>query len=103
MVKLGYPTLFCNSLEIDNDGFVCGYRLRQRNGKREAVAAFKTLDIKVFAAGDSYNDLAMIKEADSGCLFRAPEGIRKDYAHIPCVDTYDELLDEIEMFTIKGD
>ena len=98
MAKLDYPTLFCNHLETSPDGFVSGYRLRQQSGKKHAVAALKTLNIKVFAAGDSYNDLDMIKEADSGCLFRAPEGIRKDYAHIPCVDTYSELLGQIERF-----
>ena len=98
MAKLGYPTLFCNRIETAEDGSVSGYRLRQQNGKKCAAAAFKALNIKVFAAGDSFNDLAMIAEADEGCLFRAPEAIRKDYSHIPCVDTYDELLKEIERF-----
>jgi len=98
MAKLGYPTLFCNRIETAGDGSVSGYRLRQQNGKKRAVEALKTLNFKVFAAGDSFNDLAMIAEADSGCLFRAPEGIRKDYAHIPCVDTYDEFLKEIDRF-----
>ena len=82
MAKLGYPTLFCNRIITDENGFVSGYTLRQQNGKKCAVTAFKTLNYKVFAAGDSYNDLAMIEEADSGCLFRAPEGIRKDYTNI---------------------
>ena len=98
MAKLCYPTLFCNHLEVTADGFVSKYILRQQNGKKAAVAAFKTLNCKVFAAGDSYNDLDMLKEADSGCLFRAPEQIRKDYAFLPCVDTYGELLDKIEQF-----
>ena len=98
MAKLGYPTLFCNRIETSQDGTVSGYRLRQQNGKKHAVAAFKTLNCTVFAAGDSFNDLAMIAEADGGCLFRAPEAIRKDYSHIPCVDTYRDLLNEIEKF-----
>ena len=98
MAKLGYPTLFCNNIETTADGTVSGYALRQQNGKKCAVAAFKTTNCKVFAAGDSFNDLAMIAEADAGCLFRAPEGIRKDYAHIPCVDTYGELLANIDSF-----
>ena len=98
MAKLGSPTLFCNSIETSPDGSVSGYRLRQKDGKKCAVAAFKTLNFKVFAAGDSFNDLAMIAEADAGCLFRAPEGIRRDYGQIPCVDTYDELLEKIESF-----
>ena len=98
MAKLGYPTLFCNTIETAQDGAVSGYRLRQQSGKKSAVMAFKTLNFKVFAAGDSFNDLAMIAEADTGCLFRAPEAIRKDYSHIPCVDTYDDLLKRVDMF-----
>jgi phosphoserine/homoserine phosphotransferase len=98
MAKLGYPTLFCNHIKSAPDTSVSGYALRQQNGKKAAVTAFKTLNCKVFAAGDSYNDLAMIEEADSGCLFRAPEAIRKDYAHIPCVDTYKGMLTLIDTF-----
>jgi phosphoserine/homoserine phosphotransferase len=95
MKKLRWPVLLCNTLEIGPDGAVTGYKLRQKNGKLEAVKAFKSLNITVFAAGDSFNDLAMIREADSGCLFCAPDAIRKEYADIPCVDTYDELLAKI--------
>jgi phosphoserine/homoserine phosphotransferase len=98
MTKLDYPTLFCNSLEIAGDGTVSGYRLRQQNGKKHAVAALKSLNMRVFAAGDSFNDLAMIQEAGSGCLFRAPEKIRSDYPSIPCVDTYAGLLERIDRF-----
>ena len=98
MAKLGYPTLFCNSMQIAEDGTVLKHILRQQNGKMYAVAAFRNLNIKVFAAGDSFNDLAMIEEADSGCLFRAPEAIRNEYAHIPCADSYEELLNQIDIF-----
>jgi phosphoserine/homoserine phosphotransferase len=98
MAKLDYPTLFCNSLEIAGDGRVSGYRLRQKNGKKHVAAALKSLNMKVFAAGDSFNDLAMIQEADDGCLFRAPEKIRIDYPAIPCVDTYASLLEQIDGF-----
>ena len=98
MAKLGWPTLFCNSLEAEEDGTVTGYRLRQKDGKKHAVAAFKSMNLRVFAAGDSFNDLKMINEADGGCLFRAPEKIRKDYAHIPCVDTYDAMMERIDRF-----
>jgi len=98
MAKLSRPTLFCNTLEIADDGSVSGYRLRQKNGKREAVKAFKSVNMRVFAAGDSFNDLAMIREADGGCLFRAPEKIRKDCSDILCVDTFSELLIEINNF-----
>jgi len=98
MTKLGYPTIFCNTLETSSCGSVSAYRLRQENGKKCAVAAFKALNFKVFAAGDSFNDLAMLEEADSGCLFRAPQSIREDYPHLPCVDSFGDLFNEIDGF-----
>jgi phosphoserine/homoserine phosphotransferase len=98
MAKLAYPTLFCNTLVTAVDGTITGYRLRQKNGKKEAVRAFKSINMEVFAAGDSFNDLAMIREAGRGCLFRAPQKIRDDYPDIPCVDTYENLLAQIEAF-----
>jgi phosphoserine/homoserine phosphotransferase len=98
MKKLRWPTLFCNHIETDKDNSISGYKLRQENGKKYAVAAFKSLNAKVFAAGDSFNDLAMIEEANAGCLFRAPQAIQKEYSHIPCVETYDELLKQIDEF-----
>ncbi|MCX7655362.1 MAG: bifunctional phosphoserine phosphatase/homoserine phosphotransferase ThrH [Treponemataceae bacterium] len=98
MAKLGYPTLFCNSLVVAPDGTVTDYRLRQQNGKREAVRALKSINMQVFAAGDSYNDLAMIREAHRGCLFRAPEAIRTECADLPSVESHSELLKEIEKF-----
>ncbi|MDR1929627.1 MAG: bifunctional phosphoserine phosphatase/homoserine phosphotransferase ThrH [Treponema sp.] len=98
MKKLSYPTLFCNSLETDRDGAISGYRLRQRNGKQQAVRAFASLNIEIFAAGDSFNDLAMIREAAAGCLFRAPEAIRSAHKDIPCVDSYELFLAEIDRF-----
>jgi len=98
LAKLGYPTILCNSLEVDAEGNVTGYRLRQRNGKKLAVVAFHGLNVKVFASGDSFNDLGMIAEADAGCLFGAPQNIRESYPAIRCVDTYDELLAQIDQF-----
>jgi phosphoserine/homoserine phosphotransferase len=98
MEKLSYPTLFCNTLLTNAEGEITGYKLRQKNGKREAVKAFKSLNMEVFAAGDSFNDLAMIREADDGCLFRAPEKIRQENSDVPCVDTYDDLLNKIDKF-----
>ena len=98
MAHLGYPTLFCNSMEIGSDGFIKKHRMRQQNGKKQAVTAFKNLNITVFAAGDSYNDLAMIEEAHSGCLFRAPDNIRKEKPLLPHADNYEELLDIIDSF-----
>jgi phosphoserine/homoserine phosphotransferase len=98
MKKLSWPTLFCNTLKIAEDGSVTGYALRQSNGKKEAVKAFKSMNMEVFAAGDSFNDLAMIREADGGCLFRAPPKIREDYPDLKCVETYDDFLKEIDSF-----
>jgi phosphoserine/homoserine phosphotransferase len=98
MEKLAWPCLLCNSLETGSDGAVTGYKLRQQNGKKEAVKAFQSINISVFAAGDSFNDLAMIREANAGCLFRAPESIKKDYSQIPCVETYNGLMGQIEQF-----
>jgi len=98
MKKLLFPTLFCNSLECSADGSITGYKLRQKNGKQAAVRALSSLNMETFAAGDSFNDLAMIREAKAGCLFRAPDAIRKECSDIPCVDTYGELLEKIELF-----
>jgi phosphoserine/homoserine phosphotransferase len=98
MKKLGWPTLFCNSLVTSPDGTITGYTLRQKNGKQFAVKALASLNIEVFAAGDSFNDLNMIREAKAGCLFRAPQAIREEHADIPCVDSYDGLLSHIDRF-----
>jgi len=101
LAKLSWPVIFCNSLITEQDGTVTGYALRQPEGKKLAVKAFKSMKMRVFAAGDSYNDLAMIREADNGCLFRAPEQIRKDNCGIKCFDTYKDFLSEIEEFLKK--
>ncbi len=98
MAKLGFPTLFCNSLVIGEDGSVRGYALRQKEGKLQSVKALKGLNFRVLAAGDSYNDLAMIQEADSGILFRSPEGIRAQHPGIPALESYDELLGAVKEF-----
>lgn len=98
MKKLNRPTLFCNSLVVAEDGRIEGYRLRQKDGKRRAVEAFHSMNLKVFAAGDSYNDLSMISEADAGALFRAPEKVRLEHPGIPCLAGYDELLEAIGAF-----
>jgi phosphoserine/homoserine phosphotransferase len=98
MAKLGYPTLFCNTLTVAPDGAITGYRLRQQDGKKHAVAAFKSINMEVFAAGDSFNDLKMIREADAGCLFRAPPSIRESQKDLPCVDTFTDLLARIDGF-----
>ena len=96
--KLGRPTFFCNDLEVAANGKITGYRLRQKDGKMRAVEAFRSMNVKVFAAGDSYNDLSMIKAADAAALFRAPENVRRENPLIHCFDDYDELLAAIDDF-----
>ncbi|CAN2049342.1 Phosphoserine phosphatase ThrH [Candidatus Magnetomoraceae bacterium gMMP-13] len=91
MEKLGRPTLFCNSLEIEADGRVSGYKLRQKDGKRHVVKALKSLNFEVMAMGDSYNDITMLKEADKGFLFCPPENVVKEFPEFPVVHKYDEL------------
>lgn len=89
--QLGWPTLFCNSLDIDTAGRIVNYRVRQPDPKRQVVAALHALKFRVIAAGDSYNDLAMLTEADVGILFRPPEAINTKYPQFPVASTYDEL------------
>jgi len=101
MAKLSWPTLFCNSLVVDKEGMVTDYKMRQPNGKREAIRAFKSLNSTVFAAGDSYNDLDMIYAADTGCLFLAPEIIRQEHPNIPHANTFKELLAYIDKFLLS--
>lgn len=91
MRKLRWPTLFCNTLEIDDRNMITGFRLRQREGKKHAVAALRSINMRVAAAGDSYNDILMIQEADSGTLFRAPDSIKTQFPSIPTAETYAEL------------
>jgi phosphoserine/homoserine phosphotransferase len=91
MRKLGWPTLFCNTLEIDRAGRITGYRLRQKDGKRKAVEALHSLAFRVIAAGDSYNDTGMLAAADSGILFRPPDNVVRDFPQFPVTRTYDEL------------
>jgi len=102
MEKLSWPTLFCNTLTVDADGMITGHRMRQDDGKRRAVQAFKSMGLSVFAAGDSFNDLSMIREADASCLFRAPDLIRSDNPGVPCADTYGELLARLDAFLAGG-
>jgi phosphoserine/homoserine phosphotransferase len=96
MAKLGYPTLFCNTLLIDDSGAISAHRLRQQDGKRKSVEAFRSLNLRVFAAGDSFNDLSMIRAADTGCLFRPPAAIRSQCGDLPSVDDYAGLLARID-------
>lgn len=95
MRKLAWPSLFCNSLVVNDDGIISGYRLRQRDGKRRAVEAFQSLGFSVIAAGDSYNDISMLSQAEAGVLFKAPEAILKEYPQFSSATTHPELLERI--------
>lgn len=94
MQQLHYPTIFCHTLDIDDDGFIRNYHLRQADQKRHAVAALKSLNFRVLAAGDSYNDISMLKEADAGVLFCPPDSIKSEFSQFPVSRTYSELQDE---------
>lgn len=94
--KLNNPTLFCNTLEVSEDGFVTGYRLRVQNSKLTTVKALESIGYEVIAFGDSFNDLAMIRESRTGFLFRSPEGIIKDNPDIPHFTEYRDLMAAIK-------
>lgn len=91
MAKLGMPTLFCHKLEADAAGRLVDYRLRMPNQKQEAVKRFKELNFKVIAAGDSYNDTAMLTEAHAGILFHPPENVAREFPQFPVTRSYAEL------------
>lgn len=92
MKQLGMPSIFCNSLKTDKDGFVSEHVMRIQDGKKHAVEAFHSINFEVFAAGDSYNDLTMIKEADDGSLFCPPDRIVKENPTLKVAYDYDTLL-----------
>lgn len=98
MRQLKWPTIWCNSLEVDKDNRIIRHRMRLHDGKKKAIQALRTLNYRTFAAGDSYNDLTMIQEADGGCLFRAPRNILEQYPHLQIAETYDEFLEIIKEF-----
>jgi phosphoserine/homoserine phosphotransferase len=91
MRKLGWPTLFCNRLDVAADGRITGYRLRIADGKRRATEALRALNFRVVAAGDSYNDTTMLSAADAGILFRPPANVVADFPQFPVTTTYAEL------------
>jgi len=96
MAQLGMPTLFCHKLEADLEGFLVNYHLRMPNQKKEAVQRFKELNFKVIAAGDSYNDTAMLGEAHAGILFHPPRNVIDEFPQFPVALSYAELRDEID-------
>ena len=98
MKQLGWPTILCNSLVVDENNMLSGMVLRQTDGKRKAIEGFRSMGFRTFAAVDSYNDLTMIHTADKGCLFRAPERILLEEPDLKLCTTYDEFFNEIEAF-----
>ena len=93
--QLGWPTLLCHSLEIGKEGRIIDYHLRMKDHKREAVKAFKSLNYNVFSAGDSYNDVSMLSESDSGFLFQAPQNVIDEFPQFPSILEYDGLKQQL--------
>ncbi|MCI8506179.1 MAG: bifunctional phosphoserine phosphatase/homoserine phosphotransferase ThrH [Lachnospiraceae bacterium] len=96
MKKLGWPTIFCNSLEVAGNGEITGFKMRIADSKLSTVKAFQSIGYETIAAGDSYNDLAMIKAGKAGFLFRSTDKIKADNPDIPAFETYEELLAGIQ-------
>jgi phosphoserine/homoserine phosphotransferase len=94
MAQLGYPTLFCHRLIADDSGKIVDYKLRQADPKRQSVKAFHSLNFRVIASGDSYNDTTMLSEADAGILFRAPPNVVDEFPQYPAVTSYEDLKGE---------
>ena len=94
MRQLGFPTLLCHKLEVDGNGRVTDYKLRQANPKRQAVVGFKSMYYRTIAAGDSYNDTTMLAEADAGILFHAPQNVIDEFPQFPAVHDFEALKKE---------
>jgi phosphoserine/homoserine phosphotransferase len=92
MEKLGWPTIFCNSLEVAESGEITGFKMRIENSKLTTVKALQSIGFETIASGDSYNDLAMIKASKAGFLFRSTDQIKADNPELPAFETYDELM-----------
>lgn len=96
MEKLGWPTIFCNSLEVAENGEITGFKMRIENSKYTTVKALQSIGYETIASGDSYNDLGMIQASKAGFLFKSTEQIKKDYPELPAFEEYDELLAAIK-------
>lgn len=96
MKKLGMPTIFCNSLEIADNGEITGFKMRCEQSKLTTVKALQSIGYDTIASGDSFNDLGMIKASKAGFLFRSTDAIKAEYPQFPAFETYDELLDAIK-------
>ncbi len=102
MRQLGWPALLCHRLEVNAQGQVTDYILRQKDPKREAVKAFHALNYRVIAAGDSYNDTSMLSEAEAGILFKAPPNVIAEFPQFPAVHSYEELKAEFVKASIRS-
>ena len=96
MKKLGYPTIFCNTLEVADNGEITGFKMRIENSKYTTVKALQSIGYETIASGDSYNDLGMIKASKAGFLFKSTDKIKADNPDLPAFETYDELLNAIK-------
>lgn len=96
MKKLGMPTIFCNSLEVADNGEITGFKMRCKQSKLTTVKALQSIGYDTIASGDSFNDLGMIKASKAGFLFRSTDAIKAEYPQFPAFETYDELLDAIK-------
>ena len=96
MEKLGWPTLFCNSLEVAENGEITGFKMRVEQSKLTTVKALQSIGFDTIASGDSYNDLGMIQASKAGFLFRSTDAIKAEYPQLPAFETYDELYDAIK-------
>lgn len=96
MKKLGWPTIFCNSLEVAPNGEITGFKMRIENSKYTTVKALQSIGYETIASGDSFNDLGMIKASKAGFLFKSTEQIKADHPELPAFETYDELLAAIK-------
>ncbi len=101
MKKLGMPTIFCNELEVAEDGTITGYRMRCEKSKLTTVRALQSMGFETVASGDSFNDLGMIEASKAGFLFRTTEQIKRDFPQYPPFETYDELLNAILAVTAQ--
>ena len=96
MEKLGWPTIFCNSLEVADSGEITGFKMRIENSKLTTVKALQSIGYETIASGDSYNDLVMIQASKAGFLFKSTEQIKADHPELPAFETYDELMAAIK-------
>jgi phosphoserine/homoserine phosphotransferase len=101
MKQLGYPALLCHKLEVDEQGRITDYTLRQRDPKRQSVRAFQLLNYRVIATGDSYNDTTMLTQAESGILFHAPQNVIEEFPQFPAVHSYEDLKAEFVKASVR--